>query len=249
MIGDSIIRLESVDSTNRYAKDLLREHPAEGSVIVADVQTAGRGRMDRQWLSAPAQNVLASVIIHPARQLEEWGGLPLLAGLAVTNAVRLLSSLDAHVKWPNDVLVGNRKLSGILVESGRQGDRPWAIVGIGVNVNQVRFEGAYRLAPTSMALEAGRTFDTNEVLAAMCRELDTLYALWCAEGNAPIIQAWKKATRFLGKRIVAEEGSGRREGRALDIGQDGSLIIEFDNGVTEHFFAGDVSLRDEENEA
>lgn len=247
MIGDRIIRLESVDSTNRYAKDLLRDFPAEGTVITADVQTAGRGRMDRQWLSAPAQNVLASIILYPPRQLEEWGGLPLLAGLAVTNAVRGLTSLDVHLKWPNDVLVENRKLSGILVESGRQGDRSWAIVGVGINVNQVRFDGAYRLAPASMALEAGRTFDTNEVLAALCREIDILYALWCSEGNAPIIGKWKKATRFLGKRIVAEEESGRREGRAVDLGPDGSLIIEFDSGVTEHFFAGDVSLRDEEN--
>lgn len=246
MIGDRIIRLESVDSTNRYARDLLRESPTEGTVIVAEKQTAGRGRMDRQWFSAPAQNVLASFIVYPPRQLEEWGGLPLLAGLAVTEAVRELSSLDAHVKWPNDVLVGNRKLSGILVESGRQGDRSWAILGIGVNVNQVQFEGEYRLAPTSITLEAGRTFDTEEVLTALCRRLDALYALWCAQGNAPIIGAWKKATRFLGKRIVAEEGTSRREGRALDLGYDGSLIIEFDDGVREHFFAGDVTLREEE---
>lgn len=248
MIGDRIIRLESVDSTNRYARDLLRESPAEGSVIVAEIQTAGRGRMDRRWISAPAQNVLATVIVYPPRELEEWGGLPLLAGLAVTDAVRELSSIDAHVKWPNDVLVGNRKLSGILVESGRQGDRSWAILGIGVNVNQVQFEGEYRLAPTSMTLEAGRTFDTEEVLTALCRRLDALYALWCSQGNAPILGGWKNATRFLGKRIVAEEGSSRREGRALDLGHDGSLIIEFDNGVREHFFAGDVSLREEENE-
>ncbi|MBE0645232.1 MAG: biotin--[acetyl-CoA-carboxylase] ligase [Bacteroidetes bacterium] len=243
MIGNRRILLSVVDSTNRYARDLLGELPEEGTLVTAESQTAGRGRMDRQWMSATAQNVLASLILYPEREAEEWGGLPLLSGLAVCRAVRSLATIDAHLKWPNDVLVDNRKLCGILVESGRLGSRPWVIVGIGINVNQVRFEGSYRATPTSMALEAGRPFDTDEVLAAMCGELDRLYADWREEGNPPIIAAWKQASRMLGQGVVVDENGVPREGRAVDVANDGSLVVEFPDGSTERIFAGDVTLQ------
>ncbi len=245
MIGERIIQLEIVDSTNSYARDLVRREAAEGTIVTADRQTAGRGRLERSWLSAPSQNVLASIILYPERELDEWGGIPLMAGLAVARAVLALSGVDAHLSWPNDVLVENRKLSGILVESGQLGNRSWAVVGIGINVNQIRFEGDYRRVPTSLMLEAGRPFDTGEVLAIVCSEFDRLYASWSASGNVPILAAWRLSTRMFGGIITIEESGRRREGRAVDLGQDGSLMIELADGSVERLLAGDVSLKEE----
>ena len=246
MIGSHIIRLAEVDSTNRYARDLLATAPAEGTVVTARMQTAGRGRLDRRWQSAAGQNLLASLILYPTRPLEEWGGLPLLAGLAAARAIRTVAGIDAVVKWPNDVLVRNHKLCGVLVESGRIGAAAWAVVGIGINVNQTEFPGAYRLAPSSMAREAGREFDVEDVLAALCHACDGLYASWHAEGNAPILAAWKEAATMFGRTIVVDEPTGCREGRARDLGPDGSLIVEWMDGTRDAVYAGDVSIREQE---
>ncbi|MFZ1731935.1 MAG: biotin--[acetyl-CoA-carboxylase] ligase [Bacteroidota bacterium] len=246
MIGETRIHLEVVDSTNRYARDLIPSQPLEGSLITAERQTAGRGRLDRKWLSAPAQNILASIILYPKREVEDWGGLPLLTGLGVCKAVRRVAGVDAHLKWPNDVLIENRKLCGILVETGRFGEMPWAVVGIGLNVNQLHFDDDYRLTPVSLALEAGRTFDTDEVLSAVCKELDQLYELWRVEGNPPILAEWRGATRMFGKTIVVEENGTKSERRAIDLAEDGALVTELPDGSVERLFAGDVLLPEEE---
>ncbi|MBR9979113.1 MAG: biotin--[acetyl-CoA-carboxylase] ligase [Bacteroidetes bacterium] len=240
MIGTRRIALEKVDSTNRYARDLLTRQPGEGTVVTAEIQSAGRGRMQRNWRSPLSQNLLATVILYPAREGEEWGGLPLLAGVAVTQALQRLAPIEVHVKWPNDVLVDEKKISGILVETGIRNDVPWALIGIGVNVNQQHFEGEYRLPPTSLALEAGRPFDTDEVLSEVCRDLDLLYTRWTAEGNPPILQAWREATRMFGRKTVIEQQAGRVEGEAIDIDADGALLIRTPDGAVERILAGDA---------
>ncbi|MDX9760179.1 MAG: biotin--[acetyl-CoA-carboxylase] ligase [Bacteroidota bacterium] len=246
MIGTHLIQLGEIDSTNRYARDLLATAPPEGTVVTALVQTAGRGRLDRRWQSADGENLLASVILYPTRPMEEWGGLPLLAGLAAARVIRAMAGIDAVVKWPNDVLVRNHKLCGVLVESGRIGANAWAVVGIGINVNQQEFPGEYRLAPTSMAREAGHGFGVDDVRAALCGEMDALYVRWRAEGTAPILAAWKEAARMFGRMIVIDDGDNRRTARARDLGPDGSLLVEDAEGRVESVYAGDVSVRDQE---
>ena len=246
MIGIQHIHLESVDSTNRYARDLLRERPPEGTIVTADAQTAGRGRLDRQWHADAARNVLLSVVLYPARAAEEWGGLPLLAGLAVHRAIGRIADIAAHVKWPNDVLVGDKKVCGILVESGGIGDRPWAIVGIGINVNQERFDGEYRMMPTSLLRECGTPFDLDAVVTALCEELDMLYTSWSREGNDAVIASWKRASRMIGARVRVDDGGRSRRGMAVDLAPDGALIVEWDDGGSDPVYAGDVTVREEE---
>lgn len=246
MIGMPHIHLETVDSTNRYARDLLREHTPEGTIVTASLQTAGRGRLDRQWHADAGKNVLLSVVLHPSRPPEEWGGLPLLAGLAVHRAIGRIADVAAHVKWPNDVLVGAKKVCGILVESGGIGDRPWAIAGIGINVNQERFDGEYRMMPTSLLRECGTPFDLDGVVAALCEELDLLYTAWSREGNDAVIAPWKQASRMIGARVRVEDGSAGRRGIAVDLGPDGALIVEWDDGGSGPVYAGDVTVREEE---
>ncbi|MDT8323509.1 MAG: biotin--[acetyl-CoA-carboxylase] ligase, partial [Bacteroidota bacterium] len=176
MLGTPHIRLDTVDSTNRAARGRIREGATEGTLVSARHQTAGRGRLDRRWVDAPEQSVLASYILYPERSPEEWGALPLLAGLAVQRAAKEFLPAAVRLKWPNDVLVEGRKLCGILAETGRLGDRAWAVIGIGINVNQRGFEDGFRTAPTSLLLEGGRLVDIDDVLAAVTRSLSTLYA-------------------------------------------------------------------------
>jgi BirA family transcriptional regulator, biotin operon repressor / biotin---[acetyl-CoA-carboxylase] ligase len=242
MFGKRRIHFETIDSTNIYAKSLVRETPEEGTVITADFQTAGKGRLDRRWTAQPAVNLLASFLLYPRRAPDDWGGIPLLAGCAVAEALRTLAAVDAQVKWPNDVMIGGRKVCGILVESGVIADQSWVVVGIGINVNQTVFEGEYRLPPASLALESGRLFEIEDVLSSLCRSLDELYALWTSDGNPPIIERWKRRTTMLGALIDLVEHGGKRRVRALDVAADGSLLVENEQQQIETIISADVSI-------
>lgn len=242
MLGTPHIRLDTVASTNREARERLRDGASEGTLITAEHQTAGRGRFDRRWEDNAGQSLLASYILSPTRGPEEWGGLPLLAGLAVKRAADAFLSTAARLKWPNDVLVGGRKLSGILVESGRIGERDWVIVGVGVNVRQREFAGTFRTEPTSLLRESGRLIDVDEVQAAVTRELSSLYARWTHEGNAWLRTEWKECSGMFPSDIELEDETGKRRLRAVDLGPDGSLVVENNRGERMAVFAGDVSL-------
>jgi BirA family transcriptional regulator, biotin operon repressor / biotin---[acetyl-CoA-carboxylase] ligase len=250
MFGKKRIHFDSIDSTNTYARQLIRDNrPSEGTVITADYQTAGRGRLDRRWTAQPASNLLASFVMYPQRPPDEWGGLPLLAGCAACEAIAVVSGLHPHVKWPNDVLIGTAKVCGVLVESGSLGEQGWAVTGIGINVNQLAFEGEFRLEPTSLAREAGRSFDLDTVLTTLCTSLDSLYRQWTDEGNAAVIARWKKLTRMLGRRISVMDGGESRSVTAIDIADDGALLVLTDEGLQESVRVGDVSILPEDETA
>jgi BirA family transcriptional regulator, biotin operon repressor / biotin---[acetyl-CoA-carboxylase] ligase len=242
MLGSSHIHFDSIDSTNTYAKQLAREDGRHGTLITADYQTSGRGRLSRTWNAASGSNVLASLILHPSRSLEDWGGLPLLAGCAVVRTLNGIADISAEVKWPNDVMVGGKKICGILVESGSLGNRSWAVVGIGININQTAFEGEFRLPPTSLARQTGRRFDIADVIARLCAELDVLYTLWEEQGNAPIIAQWMQLTTMIGKQIDIIEHDRSKRAVAVGLADDGSLLIREQNGEVGAVIAGDVSI-------
>ncbi|MCZ7555619.1 MAG: biotin--[acetyl-CoA-carboxylase] ligase [Bacteroidia bacterium] len=242
MLGIAHIHFASIDSTNTYAKQIAKEDGRHGTLVTADYQTAGRGRLSRSWNAAPGSNILASLILHPSRSLEDWGGLPLLAGCAVVRTLNGLADISSEVKWPNDVMAGGKKICGILVESGSLGSRSWAVVGIGINVNQTHFEGEYRLPPTSLALLTGATFAVGDVIARLCREIDLLYNVWEEEGNAPIIAQWMQHTSMIGKRIEIREHDRNRFAVAMGIADDGSLLVRGEGGEVSSVVAGDVSI-------
>ncbi len=242
MIGSHHISLDTVDSTNLHARELLREGAAEGTVVSALHQTAGRGRKDRSWTDRPGQNLLASYMLKPKREPAEWGGVPLMTGLAALRALRGFVPLDIHLKWPNDVFVGDRKIAGILTESVSVAGTSWIIAGIGINLNQTEFDGTYRHPPTSLLLESGRPCDPNDMLTALSKELDVLYGLWQKQGNPPVLDLWKQQTRMLGARVHIEEEGQIRTATAIGISGEGALVVRADDGKTEQIFAGDVSI-------
>jgi BirA family transcriptional regulator, biotin operon repressor / biotin---[acetyl-CoA-carboxylase] ligase len=225
-------------STNADVGRRARDGAAEGLVVVAEHQSAGRGRMGRTW-SAPARSALLfSVLLSPATvPAERWPWLGLIAPLAVAEAVRTAADVHARVKWPNDVLVGDRKLAGILLEKIDLA----AVVGIGLNVT-LREDELPHEAATSLSLEGAAVTDRVTVLAAVLRTLETRYRAWSEDHGNPrvVLAAYKELSATMGRHVRAELPDGKTiEGTATDVDTDGRLIIEGPAGRTA-LAAGDV---------
>ena len=231
-------------STNADVVAESRTGAAEGLVLVAESQTVGRGRLGRTWSAPPRSGLLFSALLRPAPVVPpgRWGWLPLLAGVAVASAVRRLAGVDAALKWPNDVLVGSRKLAGILVERAGQA----LVVGVGLNVSARADELPVSTA-TSLVIEGARTADRDPLLRGALRELATRYGAWRTVGGDPdagvgggLRGAYRELSATLGREVaVALPGGGDVRGTALDVDSDGRLLVAGPLG-TVAVAAGDV---------
>jgi BirA family biotin operon repressor/biotin-[acetyl-CoA-carboxylase] ligase len=228
MIGIPRAHFRVTDSTNERAKELADSGAPHGTLVTADEQTAGRGRQGRTWSASARSSLLLSLIV---RGLEERHALlPLAAAVAVCEA---LPDLDCRIKWPNDVWVERRKLSGILLEGRPQ--EGWAVIGIGLNVN-VRLEDLpeeLRATATSVAIAAGKERELEDVLRALVRALDR----WIAAPQDEVLSAWRKRDALLGEKVSWDGG----EGRAAGIDNSGALLVETADGVLE-LNAGEIHL-------
>jgi BirA family transcriptional regulator, biotin operon repressor / biotin---[acetyl-CoA-carboxylase] ligase len=231
--------LDSSPSTNADVSAAVREGAPEGLVIVAEAQTAGRGRRDRSWTTPPRAGLTFSVLLRPSFPAAGWGWLPLLAGLAVATSLRALSEVDVGLKWPNDVLVGERKLGGILTEVVGTA----VVVGIGLNVSLRAAELPVPTA-TSLAIEGSAVLDRDPVLRAVLREIERRYVdLTRVAGDADasgLAADYRAACATLGRSVRVElPGPRVLEGTAVDIDADGRLVLDSD-GSRETVAAGDV---------
>jgi BirA family transcriptional regulator, biotin operon repressor / biotin---[acetyl-CoA-carboxylase] ligase len=214
----------------------------EGSVLVAEAQTAGRGRMGRAWLSPPGAALMFSVLLRPgAVQPARRGWVPLLTGVAVVSAVRRLTGLEAGLKWPNDVLAGEAKLAGILAEQSADA----IVVGTGINVSTRASELPVKTA-TSLALQGAARTGRGELLCAVLGELERLYLAWVAAPGpgdpdaAGLREEYRRRSVTLGRRVRAEfPGGGAAEGTAIDVDETGQLLLATPGG-TLAVSAGDV---------
>lgn len=213
-----------VDSTNRVASDWADSGAAEGSVVVAAFQTAGRGRLERAWYGPAAQTLMFSMILRPR------GGPPALlsltAGVVACEVLRGLE-LDAWVKWPNDVLVASKKICGILGEV--HGDA--VILGIGMNVNIDEFPPELKRSATSLLLECGRAFDIRVVLKSFLGRFEDSYV-----HSETVLERYRQMCSTFGKRLSVEMATGSVEGVAVSIDDSGGLVL--DDGTVVH--AGDI---------
>jgi BirA family biotin operon repressor/biotin-[acetyl-CoA-carboxylase] ligase len=233
--------LETATSTNAVAADRARAGAPEGLVVVAEHQTAGRGRLDRTWESPARSAVIFSLVLRPSVPLADWPWLPLLTGHTVTKALRAMT-YDAGVKWPNDVLIGDRKLAGILVERIETPDGPAAIVGVGLNVSQTAEELPVPTA-TSLAIESGATPDRTALLVSVLRSLREAYDLWQAGGaaaTAHLRSSYAAACVTVGRDVRVDLPGGEvLTGRATGVDAGGRLIVAGPAGETV-VGAGDV---------
>ena len=238
---------ESVVSTNAVASALAEEGGAEGTVVAADSQTAGRGRLGRTWASPGGVNLYLSLLLRPAVAPTRIGQLAPLAGLAVRTALgRAAPEAVFQVKWPNDVWAHDRKLAGILCQGAVQaGAVHYVIIGVGINVNlaEESIPEELRGHATSLRLVAGQVCDRVSLLADLLFELEQRYDRWLQESDLSTVQdEWVRHSYLYGKDVRIESGSETLSGTALGIGPDGDLILRDSAGRLRHVCAGDAHV-------
>jgi BirA family biotin operon repressor/biotin-[acetyl-CoA-carboxylase] ligase len=239
-VGRQILYFETVPSTMDAARKAAKDGASEGTVVVAEEQTGGKGRLKRSWISPPGVAAV-SIILRP--EMPQLIRLTIVASLATSRAIEQATGLETTIKWPNDVLIRGKKVSGILSESAlRRGSVDWAIIGIGINVN---FDpGAYpEIAgtATSLSSELGREVSQVGVLQHLLTEIETLYS--ALRSGTPIHEEWASRLETLGKNVRVTSGRHVEEGYAESVDSDGSLLLRRPDGSLAQIVAGDVTLR------
>ena len=240
-VGQRVIYYPSLTSTMEVAKREAQLRAGEGTVVVADEQTAGRGRMKRVWLS-PKGSIALSIILYPS--VVNLPSLIMLASLAVVHSIEAVTGLRSQVKWPNDVLVNDRKVCGILIESSVRGNIvDYAIIGIGVNVNlKLSDFPEIPSTATSLSAELGRDVPRLRIIQRLLVEVEGLYLALQAGGS--IYEEWRDSLVTLGRRVRVKSGKTVYEGVAESVARDGSLLLRHSDGSLTKIVAGDVTLRD-----
>ena len=245
LIGRKIICYDTVDSTNLVLKDLARRGAEDGTVVVADSQGTGRGRMGRAFFSPPGKGIWVSILLRPTFLPQEAPKCTLMAVVAVARAMEHFG-LRAAIKWPNDILHDGRKLVGILTEMSAEMDRVnYVVIGIGINVNIAPedFPAELRTIATSLMQMKGKELPRVAFLQELLRALDDLYAQVQREGFAPVLAAWREYAVTLGQQVRVIGPAGEEfEGVAADIDAEGALLIDTQEG-RRRVLAGDVSIR------
>jgi BirA family biotin operon repressor/biotin-[acetyl-CoA-carboxylase] ligase len=246
-----ILRLDEVDSTNSYARRLAEGGASDGTVVVARKQTSGKGRLGRQWHSSGDFGLWFSVLLRPAFDPRFAGMLGISAGVAVAQAARSIAGADAVLKWPNDVLIEGRKVCGILAEGCTAGRRlEWAVVGIGINVTLPGGGFPPELEDVATALSQhcacgaeGSALDKDILLDAVLGEFGARYAM-LHEGGTRLVrdEAAGLMECFLGRRVTIRGEFGVLQVRALDLLEDGALLVKPDGGEMMQITAADVSI-------
>jgi len=251
MIGSVVHAFESVTSTQELAAALAREGAAAGTVVTARHQTGGRGRRGRSWWDAPGRSLLLSVLLRPPGPVAQTPQLSLVAALAIADALATAAALRARIRWPNDVFVDDRKICGILPEavSGDGRSVGHVILGLGINVNQTEFPDALATRATSIRLLTGRPYELVPLRRMVLEALDQRYARWLAGGFAAVRAECRRCSSTLGERVRADGGV---EGVAVDIAEDGALLVDTGGGVLTRVVsvpADDTEAREVANDA
>lgn len=229
IIGKKIIFKEEVSSTNDAAKLLAADGGEEGTVIVAQRQTAGKGRMGRHW-SSPDGGIYLSIILRPNLTPAEMLRLTVLFAVPIGRAIELATGLEARLKWPNDVLISGKKVAGLLVEStARSGEVQYLVLGIGVNLNS-RTEDIEGENPGSLSALSGKSYDREAFLHQLLFQLDEFYQRYL-NGDVSLDQ-YRRMSSTLGRHVVGTMGDQRISGQAMYLDELGALIIKGDDGLT-----------------
>lgn len=242
IVGRELVYFEQTDSTNLQALQLGEQGAAEGTVLVAESQQGGKGRLGRNWLSPAGVNLYTSVLLRP--RISPWDApqLTFLSAVAVARAIQQVCGLDARVKWPNDILIGGRKVAGLLNELSAETDViHFVVLGIGLNINMQadQFPSTLRYPATSLAIEKGHPLSRVEVACAIYEQLDELYQLYLEKGFDPIRLAWESFFDLVGCRVRVESAGQTLNGLVQGIDSDGALLIA-GGGRVERILAGDV---------
>ncbi|MBI4435875.1 MAG: biotin--[acetyl-CoA-carboxylase] ligase [Candidatus Omnitrophica bacterium] len=243
LIGRQVLSYDMVASTNDVAYDLGKKGAREGTVVVSEGQTKGKGRLGRSWVSPKGKGIYFSILLRPILPPQSIPKLTLLAALSVARAIRQITNLTPQIRWPNDLLLNGKKVSGILTEMSAEQDRVhFVVVGIGVNVNTTAEflpkEG------TSLKIETGSFISRIPLAQSLLEAFDTLYRDFKEGKTDEALEECRKLSAILGTHVTVEQVHGKKEGYAVDIDSEGALLLRFDDGVTERILSGDlVKLR------
>ena len=241
-IGRTFVYAEELSSTNTFLMDKKNGYNNNGTVVLAEKQTSGKGRKDRVWYSAPETNLTFSILLTKDKFLNNNSSLiNFAASLAVAFSIENLYQLKTELKWPNDVLLDGKKTSGILIESTSQGNKiERFVVGIGVNVNQPSFQGTFNYPPTSIRIELGRNVERERFLAEILNNFELLLERIKSNKNE-VINDWKAKCKMIGEKISVVENDSEKFGIFYDIDEEGFLLLKTRDGIEKVHF-GDVSL-------
>jgi BirA family biotin operon repressor/biotin-[acetyl-CoA-carboxylase] ligase len=243
LIGRHFIYAQEVSSTNAELLNNKSVYDSHGTVLFAEDQKKGKGRKNRQWYSTKNMNLTFSILVTDPRYLRKKVNLlNYSASLAVALSIENLFQLHTELKWPNDILIGGKKVAGILIESTSLGSKIERLVlGIGMNVNQSSFQGKFMLEPTSIKIELGHTVDRERVLAEVLNHLEELFGNVISSPNI-ILNEWRERCGMIGKHITAMNDENTKRGIFEDIDENGFLVLRtIDKTETLHF--GDLSIR------
>jgi len=240
IFSKSIISYQELPSTMDTASELAEEGAAEGTLVIANAQTKGRGRLGRSWESPEGKGIYLSIILRPNIPLNEIGLITLMSGVAIVRAIRKISGLEAAIKWPNDIIIKDKKVAGILTELKAEVDKvKFVVIGVGLNVNS----DAKSLPDKAGSLKelTNKKFSRVEVLSAIIKELDKLYQQFINKEYDAIITESKNYSTTLGCRVKVKTYQDKIEGQAIDIDSTGALILRLDSGINQVIHAGDVT--------
>ena len=245
IFSKKIIFYKKIESTNLIAKRLAVDGALEGTVVIAEEQTMGRGRLNREWISPPDSNILFSIIFRPKFLFSQLFSLTMLTSLSLVKAIEKTTGLRPMIKWPNDVYIGRLKAGGILTEfNGEQDQINFVVVGVGLNVNfdPSLTDGIGNIA-TSLSKELGEKISRIKLLCAILKEIEKYYSLIYKNELYKIHQEWSKYSLVTGKSVTITSFNSTEDGIAESVDADGSLIFRNLNGKRKKIVCGDVSLR------
>lgn len=244
LIGSKIIVLDSVTSTNDYLKKLAAKGAQAGTVVVSREQTAGKGRLGRIWQTKKDDGIALSILLRPQLSPNEIGGITPLAGLAVCRAINDFCKLDSRIKWPNDIIVGKKKIVGILTEMSTDFDRvEYIIPGIGINVGHTTFPDNIAYKATSILLETGRHIDKNKFLATVLNYLDDAMLQNNYTLGGQSAEDYQKLCASIGRQVSFYRGDRKISGMAVSVNDSGELEVMLSNGTVATVNSGEVTVQ------
>jgi BirA family transcriptional regulator, biotin operon repressor / biotin---[acetyl-CoA-carboxylase] ligase len=245
IIGRDIQVFEQTTSTNDVIEKLARDSVKEGVIVFAESQTKGRGRLGRKWISPAHKGLWFSILLRPDLRPQETTQLTVASATALRRAIKSETGLSPEIKWPNDILIGGRKVAGILTELSAELDKVrYIILGIGIDVNldAGEFPVELKRIATSLKIEAGEIISRAELATSVLRELDFDYSRICSGKFAAVADEWEENCTTIGKSVAVQIGERKIRGRAESLDDDGALLLRTEHGHLERITGGDVKL-------
>lgn len=234
----------SIESTNKYAKELAKQGEAEGSLVVAEKQTKGQGRMGRHWHSPACSNLLFSIVFKPPFTADRAFSLTMIAALATVDAINHITGLDTLIKWPNDVFCRDKKIAGILTEFSTKRKRvEYVVIGIGLNVNwDISDRPELKHVASSLKNEIGHPVNRLDLLATILKFLEEYYGLLLKGQEGSIYKRWNEHSMVIGREAVVGSADETIKGKVKGIDKNGALVIEDETGRESSVVCGDVKV-------